>query len=381
MACNVAAMPDERQITRLTPLIEGAASVAGEDDLGRLLRTLVTEAKTATEARYAALGVLGDHSVLSEFVYTGMSTDQARAIGHPPIGKGVLGTFIHDRETLILESIGEHPDSVGFPEHHPPMSTFLGVPISVGEEAFGNLYLTEKDGGFTEDDAIVVEALAHIAGAAIQTSRLQRRLRQVAIVEDRHRIARDLHDSVIQDLFAVGLGLQALGSKLEDASIADELNRAVDTLDESVATLRRYIFELRDTLTPALDLDARLQEVVARMGSAYPTSVSLRIDEAPGGPWDDDVVLLMTEALSNALRHSHASYVEVLVSVERSHLVVTVVDDGEGFDVNRTSVGMGLASMKARAESRGGALRITTGTDGGTRVLFEIPLTTSTQPS
>ena len=368
-------MTDRAGLTRIAPLIAEAASVEGEADLGRVLRTLVAEVMSATGAPYVALGVIGEHQVLSDFVFEGISQDQAGRIGHLPTGKGVLGTVIRENETIILSSIAEHPDSVGFPENHPQMETFLGVPISVGGEAFGNLYLTDKEGGFTDEDVAVVSALGRIAGAAIQTARLQTRLRHVAIVEDRHRIARDLHDSVIQDLFAVGLGLQGLSARVGDADVAGLLNDSIDTLDSAVNRLRSYVFELKDTTRPTVGLDERIQSLVARMGSAYPTNVRLSLEDFESRDSDDELILIVTEALSNALRHSQAEYVEVSLEREGSDLVLQVVDDGIGFGATEISGGgMGIANMRTRAQGLGGNLQIESRPGEGTKLEVRFPV-------
>ena len=361
-------------LNRLTPLIAEAASVEGEADLGRMLRTLVTEVMAATGAPYVALGVIGEHQVLSDFVYEGITKEEADRIGHLPTGGGVLGTVIEQNETIVLTSIKDHPDSVGFPPNHPPMEAFLGVPVSVGGEAFGNLYLTDKQSGFTVEDIAVVQALGRIAGAAIQTARLQSRLRHLAIVEDRHRIARDLHDSVIQDIFAVGLGLQALSSSVDDEGVSSLLDSSIDTLDESVNKLRRYVFELRDTVAPSVGLDERIHALVARMGSAYPTRVELTVDPlAHDG--EDDIMLLVTEALSNALRHAHAKNVAVVLERDEDEIVLSVRDDGKGFDSSQPGVGgMGLASMRTRALGLSGALTVDSRPGEGTTVLVRIPI-------
>lgn len=360
-------------ITRLTPLIAKAASVAGDRDLGEVLRTLVAEAMSSTGAPYAALGVVGEHGALSEFIYEGMSIEQATAIGHPPVGKGVLGTVIRERQNLVLDSIASHPDSVGFPANHPPMGSFLGVPITIGDGVFGNIYLTNKPGGFTEEDLVVVSALSRIAGAAIQTARLQSRLRRMAVIEDRQRIARDLHDSVIQDLFAVGLNLQGLSTKLEDAAAEAELNTSIDTLDQAVSALRRYIFELRATEQPSPHLDERIQQLTARMGRAYPAKVVLSLEDVRGGPWDDEVVFLATEALSNALRHARADHVDVELIQDEANLTLAVTDDGVGFDITSEVSGMGLANLRSRAKSLGGTVHIVSEPGMGTRVELRLP--------
>jgi signal transduction histidine kinase len=370
-------MTEPPTLTRLTPLIEEATSIGGIDDLGRVLRALVSEAKAATGAPYAAIGVIGNHGVLSEFIYDGISAEGATAIGHPPTGRGVLGALIREHTTLVLDRISDHPDSVGFPENHPAMVTFLGVPIAVGREGFGNLYLTDKPGGFTEDDVAVVEALSRIAGAAVQTARLQTRLRQIAVVEDRQRIARDLHDSVIQDLFAVGLGLQGVSARVDDPGTAAAIHTAIDTLDDSVNALRRYIFELRELEEPALSLEDRLRALIARMGAVYPAEIRLEVQGRPDGPWDDDLVLLVTESLSNALRHSQTETVEIRLVRTEHDLTLSVVDTGTGFETGRSTPGMGMANMRARALSMGGSVVVKSRPGDGTMVQVLIPVSRS----
>lgn len=368
-------MTNENGLTRLAPLISEAASVEGEADLGRVLRTLVTEVMAATGAPYVAMGVIGEHQVLSDFVYEGITKDHADRIGHLPTGRGVLGTVMRENQTIILERISDHPDSVGFPDNHPPMEAFLGVPVSVGGETFGNLYLTDKDGGFTDEDVAVVQALGRIAGAAIQTARLQGRLRQMAVVEDRQRIARDLHDSVIQDLFAVGLGLQGLSTRIEDEAIAGTLHESIDTLDEAVGTLRRYVFELKDAARPTLGMDERIQTLVARMGTVYPANVRLTIEDFESRDSDDELLMIVTEALSNALRHSHAGAVEIELVREGGEQVLRVSDDGVGFvPPNDTGRGMGVANMRVRARGLGGEMTIAGNESGGTTVEVRIPV-------
>lgn len=375
-------MTDRAGLSRIAPLIAEAASVEGEADLGRVLRTLVAEVMTATGAPYVAMGVIGDHQVLSDFVYQGITKEEAERIGHLPTGRGVLGTVIRENRTIILESIADHPDSIGFPEHHPEMEAFLGVPVSVGGETFGNLYLTDKEGGFTDEDVAVVQALGRIAGSAIQTARLQTRLRHVAVMEDRHRIARDLHDSVIQDLFAVGLGLQGLTARIDDPGMAELLDDSIDTLDEAVNRLRRYVFELKETVRPAAGLDERIQALVARMGSVYPAKVSLTLDEFESHDSDDELLLIVTEALSNAFRHSQAENVDVRLERRHDDLVLRVTDDGVGFDDSGSvGPGMGLANLRTRARGLGGTMELRSAPGEGTTVEVRFPVTETRPPS
>jgi signal transduction histidine kinase len=376
-ACIVSPM-SASEVSGLTPLITSAAKVVGTSDLGEVLRTLVAQAKNATGAEYAAIGVLGSHDVLSEFIFDGIDTDLAAFIGHPPVGRGVLGTVIKEKKPIILGEISEHPDSVGFPEHHPDMHAFLGVPVAVGDEVFGNLYLTNKDGGFTNQDLEIANALSRIAAAAVQTARLQTRLRRLAVVEDRERIARDLHDSVIQDLFATGLSLQGLASQVTDPKITGPLNQALDTLDRSVTALRSFVFELRESSRAPVGLDERLQVLVSRMGATYPSHVELNIEGEVPDVWDEELVILATEALSNALRHSHATHVEVELVVDPTEMTLRVTDDGDGFDPGKPRQGMGLSNMAARAQAMGGSLYLESGQETGTVVEARIPLSPPT---
>ncbi len=347
-------------VDRLPALIEAATGVVGEVELEHVLNRLVTEAAQTTGARYGALGVLGEHGVLAEFRHTGLTKQEAARIGALPKGHGILGTVIRENRTIVVDEISEHPEVYGFPPHHPSMHSFLGVPVSAGGKAFGNLYLTEKPGGFTQEDVAFVEALSRIAGSAVNTARLQERLRALAVVEDRERIARDLHDSVIQDLFAVGLGLQGVAERVQDTSAAATLDAAVDRLDEAVEALRAYIFQLKTAPDTRPALDDRLQELVSRMGSAYPSIVRLELDigDVDDDTLEDQILSIVTEALSNALRHSEATSIDVKVRAGPNGVLIRVTDDGIGFDTGIPTAGMGLANIAARVESIGGAVAL-----------------------
>lgn len=360
---------------RLPGLIEAAAAVVGAGDLEQVLRQLVSEARAATGAKYAALGVIGSHGVLTEFIHEGMTPEEVERVGTLPSGRGVLGTVVRKKATIRLESISDHSDFYGFPPNHPVMTNFLGVPVTAGGEAFGNLYLTEKEGGFTDDDVVIVEALSRIAGSAVSNARLHERLRSIALVEDRERIARDLHDSVIQNLFALGLSLQSIAARTNDTAVSTTLDTAVDRLDHVVEALRDYIFQLRST-PQRRELDDRLQDLVSRMGSAYPVEVTLDIEVTELGDesLEDEVVKLVTEALSNALRHARAGRIEVAVYGNEEHCRLLVADDGTGFDPDRVESGMGLANMSARARRRGGKATVTSVVGEGTTVEVVLPL-------
>ncbi len=368
-------MTSAKQVERLSNLISAAAAVVGEVDLDRVLRRLVSEAKATTGARYAALGVLGSHGVLSDFIYEGIDAETALGIGSPPQGRGVLGTVVREKKTIVVNEISAHPDSFGFPEGHPAMETFLGVPLRAGDTVFGNLYLADKPAGFDESDVLVVEALAVIGGSAINTARLRERLEAVAIVEDRDRIARDLHDSVIQDLFAIGLSLQGLSDRVAEEAISNVLAQAVDQLHGTVEALRKYIYELRTVDEFRQGLSGQMRDLAERMGNAYPTVITLTMQgdiDAIEARTADEVIKLVTEAVSNALRHSQAEVVTVQANRDSAGLSLKVSDDGLGFALDKVQKGMGLINMRERVHRLGGQLDIESATGVGTTVSIRL---------
>ncbi|GIU92006.1 MAG: hypothetical protein KatS3mg011_0912 [Acidimicrobiia bacterium] len=355
----------------LVGLVEAAAAVAGQPDLRAVLSTTVEMARRTTGARYAALGVIGEHGGLSDFVYVGIDPEQAARIGSLPAGKGVLGTLIRDPRPIRLDRVSDHPDSVGFPPHHPVMETFLGVPVRVGNSVYGNLYLCDKEGGFTEEDETQVLALAAIAGAAISNAKLNERLRRLALVEDRERIARDIHDGVIQDLFALGLGLQALAATLDEPEAVAKLDQAVDRLDEVIATLRNLIFDLRSLDSTRAEPRGAFRRMAERLAAGRDVDLQLSIGELGELPPDvlDDALLIAREALSNALRHGRPDTVTLQVDRRDSILTLRIEDDGAGFDPSTAPRGMGLANMEERAARTGGELRVESSPGAGTRLL------------
>ena len=364
---------------RIAGLVEGAASVAGQVELSGLLRSTVEIAMELTGARYGALGVLGEHGGLIHFLHSGMDEEQAAAIPHLPRGAGVLGTITRAGRIIRLEDVAAHPDAAGFPPGHPVMRTFLGVPVRVGDRVFGNLYLTEKEGGFTEEDEILVEFLALTAGSAVSTLRLQERLRRAALLEERERIARDLHDSIIQDLFAVGLSIQAQANQIDPvhAEVRERLDRAVEKLDETITALRRFIFDLRPPVWARPSLRQQLADLVGQLSGPYEARVTVDCACPPDllpPHLGDELLAVVKEALSNALRHSGAAAIDVRVDGNEERVVVTVADDGGGFDPARARRGMGLANMAGRIEAAGGSFRLETAPGKGTAVRASFPV-------
>jgi signal transduction histidine kinase len=528
---------------RVHALLEAVVSIGSELDLQTVLHRITEAATALVDARYGALGVIGDDGErLARFVTTGVTEAETEAIGHWPHGRGILGLLIREPHPIRLPDLSEHPDSYGFPPGHPPMRTFLGVPIRVRDEVFGNLYLTEKAGGgeFDAEDEVVVTALATAAGVAIENARLYeetrrrerwleasaeistallsgtgtgevidlvaRRAREIAgarlsgvalvdeargeavveavdgdgarhllgtrlplessvsgkvfaegaalrladgsaaggeavageapvgpmvvvplgtgaaargtimvidppggapftdatrrlleafagqaavaleladrrrdterltLLEDRDRIAKDLHDTVIQRLFATAMTLMSAVKITERPEVATRVRRAVDDLDDTIRQIRSTIFALQAPPDEE-SLRSRMHTVVdaaaERLGFAPSVRLAGLLDTAVGDAVGEDLLAVVREALSNVARHARATEAAVVVDVG-DDLTLRVEDDGVGIpEGGRRS---GLRNMRERAEGRGGSFTTRDRPGGGTVLVWRVPL-------
>lgn len=528
---------------RMDALLAAVVSVSSGIELDATLQAIVRAAIDLVGARYGALGVLGEHGALVQFVNIGIDDETRERIGPLPTGRGVLGVVIDDAKPLRLADLSTHPMSIGFPAHHPPMRTFLGVPVHARGEVFGRLYLTEKRDGreFTAEDEIVLQALAGAAGVAIDNARLyeqvrrrqrwleaagevtatllggtstddalrliashaldlagadytiivlpedpdappeeqewlrlavsvgldsaaivgrivpvvgstagavftdhvprsvpelafdlsrefgpalalplggeeaisgvllairvtgsagfddedlqvvasfadqaalalqqaqaQTALREFEVMADRDRIARDLHDHVIQRLFAIGLGLQSTHRRAKSPQVAARISGHIDQLHEVIQEIRTAIFDLQaDGSTTSLR--SALNELIAELTANAPirttVRVSGRVEDVPGS-LIQHAEAVVREALSNTVRHGRASDVVVTVSVT-DELAIEVVDNGTG--IPDGTAHSGLRNLAERAAAVGGSFRISTPADGGTRLSWAAPLDT-----
>jgi signal transduction histidine kinase len=530
---------------RMQGLLDSVLAVGSGLELQGTLRRIIETAVELVDARYGALGVLGEEQGLSEFVYIGIDPETRAGMGHLPEGKGLLGELIVHPRPIRLPDLAEHPASVGFPPNHPPMRSFLGVPIRVRDAAFGNIYLTEKKGEaeFTADDEVVLQALAAAAGIAVENARLfeesrmreswqrasaevnasllggasgedamrlivervrqlstsdsalvllledgrlvvraaagehadgligaaiapsepaiadvvaqgtptvipdlshvlpnglsteggeygpalavplgaanrvsgvllalrdkggaqfaheqvpvlasfadqtalaleladkQRTQRQLDLLADRDRIAGDLHDHVIQRLFATGMSLQGGIQRIGDVEARRRVVRAIEQLDQTVREIRTSIFDLNtsDDDSGRISLRRRMLDVVAELSAGSPVSPSIRINGAVDTLVPPDVgehaLAVLREGVSNAIRHAKAK--EIIVTVEAGDdLIIDVLDDGVGVpaDLARS----GLLNVERRAGDCGGTTSLTPGPKGGTRLTWRAPLT------
>lgn len=527
---------------RLRALLDAVVGISTDLDLHSTLRRIVEAACGLAGARYGALGVIGPDRQLVDFITHGVDAATHAAIGDLPHGRGVLGLLIDDPAPVRMPDITRHPRSYGFPAHHPPMHSFLGVPLRIRDQVFGNLYLAEKQGAseFTDDDEEIVVALAAAAGVAIENARLYelasrrerwlaataeitgvllgtvrrtdaltlvaRRAREVSeaemvlvlvnddeagqftvevvdapqgpptglvgsvvpvgetsfaaavasgehimieslakaapwpvpvtggpavvapltvaetlhgvlvvahradatvpsdgdvpllasfagqaalaieraraqeerellvVLEDRERIARDLHDVVIQRLFATGLQLQSAMPLTGRPEVGKRINAAVDDLDSTIRDIRRAIFELRTPMSAALRTELREAVDLAADGLGFRPVLELDgpVDSAVPEPVRPDLLAVLREALSNVVRHAQARQVLIRVKVLAGQLVLTVADDGVGTDP--AAARGGLVNLRERAEQHGGEFSVTANDPRGTLLTWAIPL-------
>jgi signal transduction histidine kinase len=366
---------------KLRRLMDAVLMIEADIELAVLLRHIVEEACSLVGARYGALGVLNEaRSGLERFLTVGLSEDQEKAIGARPTGRGVLGLLMTDPKPLRLDDLGSHPESYGFPAEHPPMKTFLGLPIRVrvSTEVYGNLYLTDKmdADAFSEEDEALAEALALAAGIAIENTRLHERVRMLSVLDDRERIGRDLHDRVVQRLFALGMGLQATKRLPELELVRDRIDRAIDDVDATINEIRTTIFELGDS-----SIGGGLRQGVIALANELTPSLGARPEVSFVGPVDnsvpqhvaDHLLAVVRESLTNSAKHAQATRFVVTLRVG-DDAVLEVVDDGVGIDLSARGKGLGLTNLRNRAEKLGGTFEVQLAAEGGTRVTWRVPL-------
>lgn len=453
---------------RVGMLVAASEAVTESLELTPRLQTIVSVARELVGARFGALGVIGPDGRLERFLHAGLRDDEVRRMGELPSGRGILGAVIAEGRSIRLEHLADDPRSIGFPAHHPPMDSFLGVPIHVGGTVFGNLYLTEHaEGPFDDIDEAIIAALAAMAGTAIANSRLyeqsqddrrwlaaserlaqrllsgdadpddletiaeevravtsdpaagvaetvegeleiirgagghpptdaeresQRRFgasvaiarelararldqQRIALADERDRIARDLHDHVIQSLFAVGLSLQSVVGD-PSTPTGGRIAAQVDAIDSTIRQIRQAIYRLSaPPSAAAYSLRARINTLVRETLEGEQLDSRLEFS----GPVDtlvdlglgDEVAAVAREALANTVRHAAATQVEVSVAVRGARVVVTVRDNGVGMpETERRS---GLANLAARARERGGDFVIEPVEPHGTLVRWSVP--------
>ena len=379
-------------------LLRVALALAGEHDPDRILEQVVRGAIEVTDARYGALGVYDGTGRIERFVHHGIDDATVARIGALPTGRGLLGEVIVGNGPTRLADLATDPRSCGFPPNHPPMRSFLGVPVRRGDRRFGNLYVTEKRSGeFDDGDERLVEVLASFAGAAIESvllvaaeerARADRDLlaRVIGAQEaERARVSRDLHDQIGQSLTSVLLGQRLVLDALDShgpglGEIRDRAEEVRSLTAGALDEVRRLAFELRPIVLDDIGLVAAVRRLGADLADRH--GFELRVDLTG---FDDDARLpaeietvvyrVVQEALTNVARHAAAHQVSVSISVTGGAMRAEVTDDGRGFDATSASAqSLGLAGMSERAGLVEGHVHITSRPGIGTTVHLEVPV-------
>ncbi len=366
-------------LTTLKDIAEAVIHAAEAGTLKQVLQQIAYVAKQLVQSRYAALGIPGEHGTLKYFEVAGITEDEIKRIAHPPVGRGLLGVIMHDREALRLEHLHEHPRSSGFPENHPEMDRFLGVPVQAGVQLFGMLYLTDRldDLPFTQEDQWLVESLAGYAALAIAGTQLSEQRGRLALLEERERVGMELHDGIIQSLYAIGMQLQLL--QLTQPASSDEVAKATRSLDVVIEDIRHYILNLKVASYEQQSLRVYLLDVLARLHVPETLTVNLSApDRQPpfGPPVVEAVCQIAYEAISNVIRHAQATEASIEITEDLHHFQMVIKDNGRGFSPAGDGKyhGLGLLNMIQRARIYGGDMEVQSTPGEGTRLTLTLPI-------
>jgi signal transduction histidine kinase len=378
-----AALRGRSRAPELAALSEAALAVASDLEVESVLRTIVEAARTLAAARYAALGVPDEEGKFQQFVTAGVSDAEWKAIGPAPRAHGLLGVLLQRRTPYRTDDIRSDDRFEWWPPAHPVLTSFLGVPIVVEDAVLGAIYVANKCDGvrFTEDDEYLLTLLAAHAGIGLRHARLYERSRELTIIEERTRIARELHDAVAQKLFSLRLTAEAAATLAgrDPARAAEQVARVAELSGEALGELRSVIDALRPAELVDDGLVATLAKHVDVLDRVHDAHVRLEATALPRLPADveDAALRIAQEAMHNALRHGAPASVTVRLDVSHEQLLLEVADDGLGFDVDaarRTSRRLGLASMRDRAAGVGGSLTVRSVPSAGSVVRLEVPI-------
>jgi signal transduction histidine kinase len=368
-------------VSQLHAMSDAVLAISAELTVDAALQKMVDAARDLAQARYAALGIPDGEGGFDQFITSGMSDAQIAAIGPLPRTHGLLGAMLQDAAPFRSDDIKRDPRYVGWPDAHPVMASFLGVPIASKGQIIGAFYLTDKrnHASFSDDDTRLIEMLAAHAAVAIENARLFERSRELSVIEERNRLARDLHDSVTQTLFSVVLNAEAAVTMIcrEPAQAQPQLERVRDLARDALQEMRSLIFELRPAELEADGLVATLRkhiDVVQRV-RRIAIALTVRGERRLGGDVEQALFRIAQEALNNALKHAGATNIAVEVDLDVGARL-SVNDDGCGFDPaspTSRSRRLGLTSMRERAEAIDATLSIESTPGGGTRVRIEAP--------
>jgi signal transduction histidine kinase len=380
----------DSDVPALRRLLDVALALGAERQTEPAMRIVLRAARDLAGAKYAAIGVPDGDGGFGLFLTSGVDSETWDKIGTLPRTHGILGELLCRPETIRHTDITADPRFGYYPKHHPMMKSFLGVPIVAGGEILAELFLSEKvDGGpFTDDDQRLVEMLAAHAALAVVNAQLHERARELSIVEERTRIARDLHDSVTQTLFSLTLVTESAATVAAERpdKLADRPEKLATQLDQvrqlsrtALEEMRSLVETLRSSDVDREGLEVALQKRVDLLRAVHDVPITVEIH----GPLPQraesatrEVLKIANEALANALQHAEAGRIAIRLEGTGTKLRLVVTDDGAGFDLLdtvRRSRRLGLSNMRERAEALGGVLRIDTAPGAGTSVTLEVP--------
>ena len=377
----------DRRRRQLQALNEAGLSLAAELDSATVLQKIVGVARDVAGARYAALGIFNENGEVVQFLTAGLTNEERARIGPLPRGRGLLGLLQDEQRPIRLREIASHPASVGFPKAHPPMKSFLGVPIMWRGRSVGNLYMTEKIGAeeFTQEDEEAIKTLAAQAAIAIENARLYEQVGRISVLEERQRIGMDLHDGSMQSLYGVGLLLEDVADRLPAPAepVRAPIERAVQLLNATIADMRRYVMGLRPIRGAERPLSESLPTLATQIGDQARLQVSVEVDPDAERELDPEqreaTFYVAADALTNVARHARATRASITFSRGEGEAVLEVRDDGVGFDAASHGPGLGLRNMRERAFVAGGRLHLSSAPGKGTRIRLELPVERSVQ--
>ena len=386
---NVKGMSDG--LDELYQVSQAVLSVTRQMPVRDVLQVIVRSARSLVSARYAALGVPDEGDSFAEFVVDGISGEQWAAIGPLPRRHGMLAVLLSGGKPERLADIRDDPRFVGWPRAHPDMSHFLGVPVRDGDQVLAIIFAANKvpaaaaGRGFTERDEEILSLFAAHAAIAMTNARLYERSRELSVLQERARLARDLHDAVTQKLFSIRAHARAAAvlagrDPVDAARVQAEIEVVGELGAEAHAELRAVIDGLAPPDLEAAGLAGSMRSYVVLAGRAYGIPVAFSAAELPplGTPVEAALYRVGQEALHNALRHAGAGRIRVALSRTGRQVVLEVADDGRGFVPDMPSGGLGLASMRERASAAGGVLTVRSG-PRGTRVRMTVPVKSGAQ--